>query len=89
MAAAGSSAKTQGSNLGSHPGDNSAQRALTVSYGRLTNAGADDAPSLDNNRTPDGRLEGQIRAEGTGTWKLFSGVLELLKALEETYIGLH
>ena len=44
---------------------------------------------LDINRTSDGRLEGQIRADGTGTWKPFSGVLELLKALEETYIGLH
>jgi hypothetical protein len=38
---------------------------------------------LDINRTPDGRLEGQIRADGTGTWKPFSGVLELLKVLEE------
>jgi hypothetical protein len=40
---------------------------------------------LDVNRTPDGRLEGQIRAggTGTGTWKPFSGVLELLKVLEE------
>jgi hypothetical protein len=44
---------------------------------------------LDINRTPDGRLEGQICADGTGTWKPFSGVLELLKMLEETYIGLH
>ena len=44
---------------------------------------------LDINRPPEGRLEGQIRADGTGTWKPFSGVLELLKALEETYIGLH
>jgi hypothetical protein len=44
---------------------------------------------LDINRTPDGRLEGQIRAGGTGTWKPFSGVLELLKVLEETYIDLH
>jgi len=44
---------------------------------------------LDINRTPDGRLEGQIRAHGTGTWKPFSGVLELLKTLEETYIDLH
>ena len=39
---------------------------------------------LDINRTPDGRLEGQIRADGTGTWKPFSGVLELLKVVEET-----
>jgi len=38
---------------------------------------------LDVNRTPDGRLEGQMRADGTGTWKPFSGVLELLKVLEE------
>ena len=38
---------------------------------------------LDINRTPDGRLEGQIRARGTGTWEPFSGVLELLKVLEE------
>ena len=28
-------------------------------------------------------------ADGTGTWKPFSGVLELLKVLEETYIDLH
>jgi hypothetical protein len=38
---------------------------------------------LDINRTPDGRVEGQIRAHGAGTWKPFSGVLELLKVLEE------
>ena len=44
---------------------------------------------LDINRTPEGRLEGQIRADSTGTWKPFSGVLELLKVLEETYIDLH
>jgi hypothetical protein len=44
---------------------------------------------LDINRTPDGQLEGQMRAHGTGTWRPFSGVLELLKVLEETYIGLH
>jgi hypothetical protein len=43
---------------------------------------------LDINRTPDGRLEGQIRADGTGTWRPFSGVLELLKTLEETYVDL-
>jgi hypothetical protein len=44
---------------------------------------------LDINRTPDGRLEGQMRAHGTGIWKPFSGVLELLKALEETYTDAH
>jgi hypothetical protein len=40
---------------------------------------------LDIDRTPDGRLEGRIRAEGTDAWRLFSGVLELLKTLEETF----
>jgi hypothetical protein len=38
---------------------------------------------LDLNRTADGRLEGRIRADGTDAWKPFSGVLELLKVLEE------
>jgi hypothetical protein len=44
---------------------------------------------LDINRTPEGRLEGQIRTDDTGTWRPFSGVLELLKLLEETYIYPH
>jgi hypothetical protein len=44
---------------------------------------------LDISQTPDGRLEGQMRADGTGTWKPFSGVLELLKTLKETYIAPH
>jgi hypothetical protein len=44
---------------------------------------------LDINRAPDGRLEGQIRADGNGIWKPFSGVLELLKTLEETYTDNH
>jgi hypothetical protein len=43
---------------------------------------------LDIDRAPDGRLEGRIRAEGTDAWRPFSGVLELLKALEETYTDL-
>jgi len=38
---------------------------------------------LDINRTADGRLEGRIRADGTNAWRPFSGVLELLKVLEE------
>jgi hypothetical protein len=41
---------------------------------------------LDISRTLDGRLEGRIRADGTDTWKPFSGVLELLKVLEEAYL---
>jgi hypothetical protein len=35
-------------------------------------------------RTPVARLEGQLRPDATGPWTAFSGVLELLKALEET-----
>jgi len=39
---------------------------------------------LDVSRPADGRLEGRIRADGTDAWKPFSGLLELLKVLEET-----
>jgi hypothetical protein len=39
---------------------------------------------LEINRAPDGRLEGQLRTHNTDRWKPFSGVLELLKALEQT-----
>jgi hypothetical protein len=39
---------------------------------------------LDISRTPDRRLEGRMRADGKDPWKSFSGVLELLKVLEET-----
>ena len=41
---------------------------------------------LEVNRTSDGRIEGRIGAEGAdlaGNWTAFSGVLELLKVLEE------
>ena len=38
---------------------------------------------LDIFRTPEGHLEGQMSADGTGIWMPFSGVLELLKMLEE------
>lgn len=38
---------------------------------------------LEIDRTPDGRLEGRIRTEVTNPWRPFSGVLELLKVLEE------
>jgi hypothetical protein len=44
---------------------------------------------LDIDRTPDRRIEGRMRADGADAWKPFSGVLELLKVLEETYIDLH
>ena len=39
---------------------------------------------LEIDRAPDGRLEGRMRADGTDAWRPFSGVLELLKVLEET-----
>jgi|HubBroStandDraft_6_1064221.scaffolds.fasta_scaffold336976_2 hypothetical protein len=34
-------------------------------------------------RTPEGRLEGRIRTQTADSWSPFSGVLELLKVLEE------
>jgi hypothetical protein len=39
--------------------------------------------TLDVNRTQDGRLEGQVVLDGTDTRRPFSGVLELLKVIEE------
>jgi hypothetical protein len=39
---------------------------------------------LEITRAPNGRLEGRLGAGTTGPQKPFSGVLELLKALEET-----
>ena len=44
---------------------------------------------LDISRTPDRRIEGRMRADGAGAWKPFSGVLELLKILEETCTDLY
>jgi hypothetical protein len=40
-------------------------------------------------RTTDQRIEGRMRADGVGAWKPFSGVLELLKVLEETCTDLY
>jgi hypothetical protein len=39
---------------------------------------------LDISQTPGRLIEGRMRADGTDAWKSFSGVLELLKVLEET-----
>jgi len=39
--------------------------------------------SLEAHRAVDGRLDGRARRDGTTTWLSFSGVLELLKVLEE------
>ena len=38
---------------------------------------------VDIDRTPDGRIEGHIQTEPADPWQSFSGVLELLKVLEE------
>jgi hypothetical protein len=38
---------------------------------------------LDVNRAHDGRLEGRVVLAGTNTRRAFSGVLELLKVIEE------
>jgi len=39
--------------------------------------------TLDVNRTREGRLEGRVVLYGTNTRRPFSGVLELLKVIEE------
>jgi hypothetical protein len=44
---------------------------------------------IDISRTADRRIEGRMRADGAGTWKPFSGVLELLKVLEDTCTDLY
>jgi hypothetical protein len=38
---------------------------------------------LEVSRSADGRLEGQLRPDTASRWASFSGVLELLKVLEE------
>ena len=38
---------------------------------------------LEVSRNADGRLEGQLRPDTASRWASFSGVLELLKVLEE------
>ena len=39
---------------------------------------------LEISRAQDGRLEGQLRTEAGDRWSPFSGVLELLKVLEDS-----
>jgi hypothetical protein len=38
---------------------------------------------LEISRSSDGRLDGRVRAESTDRWQPFSGLLELLKTLEQ------
>ena len=42
---------------------------------------------LEVSRSADGRLEGQIRPDIAAGWTSFSGVLELLKAIEDLLDG--
>jgi hypothetical protein len=39
--------------------------------------------SFEIRRSEDGRFEGRARRDGTDAWRPFSGVLELLKVMEE------
>ena len=39
--------------------------------------------TLEVTRAGDGRLEGRARLDALNTWRSFSGVLELLKVIEE------
>jgi hypothetical protein len=40
--------------------------------------------ALEISRAQDGRLEGQLRTDADDRWSPFSGVLELLKVLEDS-----
>ena len=40
--------------------------------------------ALEISRAQDGRLEGQLRTDAADPWSPFSGVLELLKVLEDS-----
>ena len=40
--------------------------------------------NLEISRAEDGRLEGQLRTEAADRWSPFSGVLELLKVIEDS-----
>ena len=40
--------------------------------------------NLEISRTEDGRLEGQLRTDAVDHWSPFSGVLELLKVIEDS-----
>jgi hypothetical protein len=44
---------------------------------------------IEISRTTDRRIEGRMRADGADAWKPFSGLLELLKVLEETCTDLY
>ena len=39
---------------------------------------------LEISRAEDGRLEGQLRTDAADRWSQFSGVLELLKVIEDS-----
>lgn len=38
---------------------------------------------------PEGRLEGRVRTDADNSWTPFSGVLELLKVIEETLTAIN
>ena len=40
--------------------------------------------NLEISRAEDGRLEGQLRTDAADRWSPFSGVLELLKVIEDS-----
>jgi hypothetical protein len=54
-----------------------------MSYGQLPEPRPVMRLIVEIDRTPDGRIEGSIRAETAKPWQPFSGVLELLKVLED------
>jgi len=76
-------AQKLGSDLGSRPGDKTGPLALTKAMDSSSTPGQTVRLLLEIDRAPDGRLEGLIGTDGADAWSPFSGVLELLKVLEE------
>jgi len=72
-----------GSNLGSLPGDGAPWQAFTRAMDASRPPSQANRLVLEMNRTLDGRLEGRVRTESSDSWTPFSGVLELLKVLED------
>jgi hypothetical protein len=53
----------------------------------LSTSRSPETLTLEVFRSSEGRLEGQVRTGCAQSWKPFSGVLELLKVLEEILDG--
>lgn len=72
-----------GSNLGSFTGDKQAPIPFTDLMDASSAPRQTICLVLEVNRTSDGHIGGRIRTADSDNWSSFSGVLELLKVLED------